>query len=174
MQITEHFTREELTFSQTAINHKIPNEPTAQHFNTLIHTCRYLLEPLRALMNLKYVGRFVGKKEIAKIYVKITSGYRSSAVNQALFLDGYFPSKTSQHCTGEAVDLEFVMIFIDGSRAVIPYVQAFNDIHEFVQLGFLSVDQCIQEKQGKVVWIHISHSAWGKTKDRKQFFSIER
>lgn len=174
MKLSEHFTKEELVYSDTAIKHKISNEPTALHAKTLIHTCEYLLEPLRALLNLKYVGRYIGNKIIKSVYIKITSGYRSNAVNQALFLDGYYPSKTSQHCTGEAVDCEFVTVFEDDTRAVIPYTQAFKDVEEFVNLGFLSVDQCIQEKQGKMVWVHISHSAWGKTKDRKQFFEISR
>ena len=33
----------------------------------------------------------------------------------------------------------------------------------------ISVDQCIQEKSGNAQWVHISHSAWGKTRDRRQF-----
>lgn len=37
--------------------------------------------------------------------VIITSGYRSEAYNESLRLKGYNPSKTSQHCTGEAVDI---------------------------------------------------------------------
>ena len=174
MKLSEHFTLSELTYSDTAQKYKINNNPTEEHLNTLKHTCIYLLEPCRALMNIKYVGRIIDNKVVAKVYFRVTSGYRSDSLNQALLREGYYPSKTSQHCTGEAVDGEFVLVFVDKTEKVIDYKKAYLDIQQFVSAGFLSIDQCIQEKQGKMVWLHLSHSAYGKTKDRKQFFAITK
>ena len=165
MQLTEHFTKEELIYSDTAKRLGIPNEPPMVHEGTLKHTCQYLLEPLRALLNVKYVGRVINGKIISKVIIKITSGYRSEKLNQKVG-----GAKNSQHLSGESVDCEAVFIFTDGSKQVLNYMALFADIKQFVNDGLLSVDQCIQEKSGQAVWVHISYSIVDK--NRKQFLKI--
>ena len=172
MQLTEHFSKEELIYSETAKKYNISNEPPMVHEGTLKHTCQWLLEPLRALLNVKYVGRVVDGKVVKQVIIKITSGYRSTAVNQALKKEGLHPSETSQHCSGEAADIEAVLIFTTGSKKVLDYKELFADIKEFVKANLLSIDQCIQEKDGQAVWVHVSYSIVGSAKNRKQFIIL--
>ena len=161
--LSPHFTLEELTYSDTAKKYKISNLPTPQHEKTLVHTCNYLLEPLRALLNGKY--KTYGGKAVKCVSMRITSGYRSAALNAKI--PG--SAKKSQHSDGSAADIEAKLIFQDNTSKVLPYTELYKDIKGWVKEGKLSVDQCIQEKSGSAVWVHISHSAAGKTKDRKQF-----
>lgn len=160
--LSPNFTLEELTYSSTAKAKGINNTPTEVHKKVLKHTCVYLLEPLRALLNEKY-KEYKGKK-VKYVSIKITSGYRGPVLNKAVG-----GAATSQHCKGEAVDCEVTLNFVDGTKQVLPYTELFKDIKTWVKAGKISVDQCIQEKSGNAVWIHISHNAAGKTRDRKQF-----
>lgn len=169
MKLSEHFTKEELIYSATAIKYKVVNEPTPQQLKVLKHTCEYLLEPLRKLLNDNFVGTVYRGQLIKKVIIKITSGLRTKTVNQLLRKEGYNPSDTSQHCTGEAVDIEVVLIGENNVRIVLYYIELYNLIKLWVRLGVLSVDQCIQEKSGGALWVHLSHSAWGRSRDRKQF-----
>ena len=52
--LSEHFTLEEFTYSDTAKAYSIKNTPTPVHLNTMKHTCVYLLEPLRTLLTKKF------------------------------------------------------------------------------------------------------------------------
>ena len=161
-KLSEHFTLDELMYSDTAKKYKISNLPTPEHKKVLRHTCVYLLEPLRTLLNTKY--KTYGGKKVKYVSIRITSGYRGAALNAKV--GGV---KTSQHCTGEAADLEAKLVFEDNTSKVLPYTELYQDIKIWVKAGKLSVDQLIQERSGNAVWVHISHSAWGKSKDRKQF-----
>ena len=83
-RLSEHFTLEELTYSRTAVENAIANEPPAQANVSLQHLAGCLLEPLRQLY----------KKSIA-----VLSGYRNKEVNR--LVGGV---ATSQHVKGEAAD----------------------------------------------------------------------
>lgn len=85
MQLTEHFTLEELTVSPTAKKLGLPNTPTAEHIANMKYCCEKILEPVRAKF---------GK-------VQVNSSYRAPAVNKAVG-----GSKTSQHVNGQAIDFE--------------------------------------------------------------------
>ena len=152
--LSEHFTLEEFTYSDTAKAYGIKNTPTLVHLNTMKHTCVYLLEPLRTLLT---------KKFGTTVYLKITSGYRGAALNAKVG-----GSSTSQHCKGEAADIE-AYYKKDGKKVVIPFTTTYELIKGWVKTGELSVDQCIQEQSGTAKWVHVSHSAAGRIKDRKQF-----
>ena len=83
MNLTEHFTLEELTFSPTAERQKINNTPSLEavaHLTTLAEG----LEKVRALLG--------GP-------IRITSGYRSPALNAAIG-----GAKNSAHMSGFAAD----------------------------------------------------------------------
>lgn len=173
MHLSEHFTTEELLYSITAIKYGVKNKATPQQLKVLKHTCIYLLEPLRKLLNNNFINTTYNKKTVKRVYISITSGLRTKIVNSLLKKEGYKPSDTSQHCTGEAVDIQVVLVFKDDLEVVLPYTQTYSLIKLWVKMGVLSVDQCIQEKQGSQCWVHISHSAWGKTKDRKHFLKFD-
>ena len=149
-KLSEHFTLDELTYSDTAKRYGISNLPTPAHESNLVHTCQYLLEPLRKLLNEKY-KEYKGKK-VKGVSIRITSGYRSAALNTKI--PG--SAKKSQHLTGEATDIEAKLMFQDGTSRVLPYTELYADVKAFVKGGKLTVDQCIQEKSGSAVWVHVS------------------
>ena len=84
-KISEHFSLEELTFSQTAARDGINNRPGAPEVVALRELCANILQPLRDA---------VGHP------LTVTSGYRSPRLNRAVG-----GSQTSQHMEGRAADL---------------------------------------------------------------------
>lgn len=83
MKLTEHFTLEELTFSQTAVRKGIDNEPS-EAVKRNLRTLAEGLERVRAIL----------------IYpIRISSGYRSFYLNKAIG-----GSITSAHMDGYAAD----------------------------------------------------------------------
>lgn len=80
-----HFTWRELTRSQVAARHNLPNEPDADARACLVALCTNVLEPLRAKFG----------------PIRVTSAYRSPAVNAKV---GSSPD--SQHIKGQAADIE--------------------------------------------------------------------
>ena len=167
--LSEHFTLEELTYSDTAKKYGVSNSPSSIHLKTLKHTCKYGLEKLRKLLNEYYINKIAFNKKVKKVIINITSGYRSNTVNNLLEKEGHHPSRTSQHCIGEAVDLEVCLLFVDGTKRKLPYTTTYNLIKQFVKANKLSVDQCLQEKQGNSAWVHFSYKAGGATVNRKDF-----
>ena len=83
MQLSEHFTLEEFTFSQTAARKGIDNDPPATMYLTLKRTAAGM-EQVRSLLGAP---------------IKITSAYRCLSLNAAIG-----SKNTSQHTKGEAVD----------------------------------------------------------------------
>lgn len=154
-KLSEHFTLEEFTYSDTANKLGIKNEPTSYHLNAMKHTCQYLLEVLRDLLAEQY-------KQV--VYIKITSGYRSALLNSKISGS----AKTSQHMSGEAADIE-AYYMSNGKKVVIAYTTLYELIKKWVKEKKVSVDQCIQEQSGASKWVHVSHSSYGKTRDRRQF-----
>ncbi len=120
MKLSENFTLDEFTQSASAKRLGIPNEPTPEVIANLQLLVTNVLQPLRTAL-----GRSI----------KVTSGYRSPAVNKAV--GGV---KTSQHSEGKAVD-----IVVDGMS---PY-----DVVQFLLDMNIEFDQAIQEF-GE--WTHIS------------------
>lgn len=57
MQISEHFTLEELTRSDTAARLSIDNEPSSQGIENLTQLCDNILEPIRSNYNLPIYPR---------------------------------------------------------------------------------------------------------------------
>ena len=93
MQLTKNFNLREFTKSNTAARLGIDNNPTAEHIHNLAALCENILQPLREALGQP---------------IRITSGYRSEALNEAIG-----GSKTSDHSFGRAADLEF---YVDGKE----------------------------------------------------------
>jgi hypothetical protein len=85
VQITKHFTLEELCASATAKARGIQNRPNAQQIIALVYLTCYVLEPLREAMNEP---------------IPISSGFRCEQLNRAV--GGV---SNSQHTRGQAADL---------------------------------------------------------------------
>jgi len=85
MNLSTHFTLEEMIKSQAGDRAGIDNMPSAAHREALRALCVHVLEPIRE--------RFGP--------VMVNSGYRCPTLNRSM---GGAPN--SQHCLGEAADIE--------------------------------------------------------------------
>lgn len=128
MNLTAHFTLEEFERTGSAL----PNKASVEAAMRLRCLCAAVLEPWR-----ERVGP-----------LRVTSGFRSAAVNEDLRRRGYSASSTSQHMLGEAADVVPVRV---------PLVDAWTALLALAQV--LPVDQAIvyQRPVGEG-WVHASHT----------------
>lgn len=127
MKLGINFSLNELTKSQTAVRRGINNQPNETHLLSLKKLVKYLLQPIRTALG----------------PVRITSGYRSSALNKAIK-----GSTKSQHMKGEAADFEITgMDNYDLAKFIIAEM-------DFDQLIFEFYDVKVGGNSG---WIHCSY-----------------
>lgn len=133
MKISKHLTLEELITSQTATRKGIDNTPSAQVISNLKLVAEKVFEPLR---------EGLGKP------IKISSGYRSPALNKAIG-----GAKNSQHTTGEALDLQ--------GMGGLKNSEIFNYIK-----NNLDYSQLIWEygTDKEPAWVHVSYKKSGNQK----------
>lgn len=138
MKISKHLSLAEVTRSETAKRKGISNMPTPEHLENFKKLATNIFEPIR---------------EHFKVPIHISSGYRSKQLNTAIG-----GSLSSQHCSGEAVDID-----MDGSTNGITNKQVFDFIKEH-----LNFDQLIWEfgTNANPDWVHVSFESTGK--QRKQ------
>jgi len=86
MNLTANFTLSEMVKSETALRHDMDNTPGEAEIASLRLLCEKILQPVR-----EHYGKGV----------KVNSGYRAPAVNQKVG-----GSPTSDHCKGQASDIE--------------------------------------------------------------------
>lgn len=86
MKLSEHFSLEEMTKSQTALRRNLPNQPSEAQTEALILLCENVLEPVRSHFSIPFTP---------------SSGYRSAELCVAIG-----SSVSSQHAKGEAADFE--------------------------------------------------------------------
>lgn len=143
MRLSQHLELAELTRSESAKRLGINNHPTAAHLANMRVVAAKVFEPIRAFF---------------KRPIRISSGYRSAALNRAI--PG--ASRTSQHSTGEALDID-----MDGTE--ISNAQVFNFIKDNLEF-----DQLIWEfgTRQSPDWVHVSFSVSGK--NRKQILVAKR
>jgi zinc D-Ala-D-Ala carboxypeptidase len=137
MKISQHLSLSEVTRSETAKRRGISNTPTAEHLENFKLLAEKVFEPIRA-----HFG----------VPIHISSGYRSEALNK--FIKG---SSSSQHCKGQAIDID-----MDGSSSGVTNA----DIYNFIKDN-LNFDQLIWEfgTDKNPDWVHVSYT---KDKNRKQ------
>ena len=138
MQLSEHLSLAEVTRSESAKRRGISNMPTPSHIENFKLLAANIFEPIR-----KHFGK----------PIHISSGYRSEALNRAIG-----GSKTSQHCAGEAIDID-----MDGSANGVTNKMVFDYIKDN-----LNFDQLIWEfgTASNPDWVHVSYESTGK--QRKQ------
>ena len=139
MQLSKYFTLAELTPSATAKRLGIKNDPTPEHLNNLKLLATNVLDKVR-----EHFGKPIW----------VSSGYRSKALNDAT--PG--SSATSQHCSGEAADLDQ-----DGRGTGVTNKMVFDFIKDNLEF-----DQMIWEfgTDSNPDWVHVSYDSSGK--QRKQ------
>jgi zinc D-Ala-D-Ala carboxypeptidase len=136
MQISKHLSLAEVSRSETAKRKGINNTPSGEHLENFKKLAENIFEPIR---------------EHFAVPIHISSGYRSKELNSAIG-----GSLTSQHCQGEAIDID-----MDGTS--ITNAQIFNFIKDN-----LNFDQLIWEfgTDKNPDWVHASYESSGK--QRKQ------
>ena len=123
MRLSKNFVLSEITHSNTAKRLGIDNDPTKKHLQNMQRIVDILLQPLRDALG----------------PIRISSGYRNPSLNRAI---GGSPK--SQHCKGEALDLQF---WRGGEMCN-------KEIYEWILQSDLEFDQMINEFD--FAWIHIS------------------
>jgi zinc D-Ala-D-Ala carboxypeptidase len=144
MKLSEHLDLSEVIRSESAKRNGISNMPTEQHIANLKLLADKVFEPIRAHFR-------------CPIY--ISSAYRSIELNRAVK-----GSLTSQHCSGEAVDLD-----MDGTPNGVTNKMVFDFIK-----NNLEFDQLIWEfgTDSNPDWVHVSYESTGK--QRKQVLKAIR
>lgn len=145
MQLSKNLALAEVTRSETAKRKGISNMPTPEHIENFKKLAENVFQPIR---------------EHFAVPIHISSGYRSAALNKAIGGAGktvngvYVPS--SQHCTGEAIDID-----MDGTS--VTNAAIFNYIKDNLEF-----DQLIWEfgTETNPDWVHVSYESTGK--QRKQ------
>tara|TARA_Y100000356_G_scaffold62009_1_gene50531 strand:- start:117 stop:584 length:468 start_codon:yes stop_codon:yes gene_type:complete len=132
MRLSKNFVLSEITRSNTATRLGITNEPSKKHLENMQVLITELIQPMRNALG----------------PIRISSGYRSPQLNRAIG-----GSSKSQHCKGQALDLQF---WKDGKMCN-------QEIYQWVLKSGLQFDQMINEFD--FAWIHISLK---KEKNRKQ------
>ena len=133
MRLSKNFTLSEITKSNTAKRLGIKNVPNQEHLNNMQILIRDLIQPMRDALG----------------PIRISSGYRSPVLNRAIG-----GSTKSQHCKGQALDLQF---WSEGEMCN-------KKIYDWVLKEGIEFDQMINEFDYS--WIHISLKSNGK--NRKQ------
>ena len=123
MRLSKNFTLSEITKSNTAKRLGIDNAPNQEHLNNMQILIRDLIQPLRDALG----------------PIRITSGYRNPTLNRAIG-----GSTKSQHCKGQAVDIQF---WKKGEMCN-------KEIYDWVLKEGIEFDQMINEFD--FAWIHIS------------------
>lgn len=145
MKISEHLDLSEVIRSETAKRHGISNMPTEEHIANFKLLAENVFEKVR--------NHF-------RCPIHISSGYRSKELNACT--PGASP--TSQHSTGEAIDID-----MDGSANGVTNTMVFNYIKDNLEF-----DQLIWEfgTNANPDWVHVSYESTGK--QRKQILKATR
>ena len=145
MKLSEHLDLSEVTRSESAKRNGISNMPTAEHIANFKLLAENIFEPIR--------NHF-------RVPIIISSGYRSKELNASL----KGASLTSQHCQGEAIDID-----MDGSPHGVTNRMVFDYIKDN-----LVFDQLIYEfgDANNPDWVHVSYESTGN--QRKQILRATR
>jgi hypothetical protein len=144
MKLSEHLDLSEVTRSESAKRNGISNMPTEQHIENFKLLAEKVFEPIR--------NNF-------RCPIHISSAYRSIELNRAVK-----GSLTSQHCTGEAIDVD-----MDGTPNGVTNKMVFDYIKDNLEF-----DQLIWEfgTKDNPDWVHVSYESTGK--QRKQILKAIR
>jgi len=142
MKLTENLSLAEVIKSGTAKRLGIDNKPTPEHLANLLLVAEHVFQPIR-----EHFGK--------PLYV--SSGYRSEALNKAIK-----GSSRSQHCKGEALDLDAQVYGGFTNKELFEYIK-----------DNLVFDQMIWEfgTDDEPDWVHVSYK---KGKNRGEMLRVDR
>jgi zinc D-Ala-D-Ala carboxypeptidase len=119
-RLSEHFTLEELCFSEIATRLGIDNNPDSETVNNLTRLCEHTLEPLRQLLDKP---------------LTVSSGYRCIELNRLLK-----SRDDSQHVLGQAVDCTVKGITVEElfrfAAKNVPFDQAIQEMDQWLHISY--------------------------------------
>jgi len=130
MKLSEHLDLSEVIRSESAKRKGIDNMPTPEHIENFKKLAENIFEKVRANF---------------RVPIRISSGYRCKELNSAIG-----GAASSQHCKGEAIDID-----MDGDPNNVSNKMIFDYIHKN-----LDFDQLIWEfgTDSNPDWVHVSYS----------------
>jgi hypothetical protein len=144
MKLSEHLDLSEVTRSESAKRKGISNMPTEAHIANFKLLAEKIFEPIRTHFRCPII---------------ISSGYRSKELNAAIG-----GSLTSQHCQGEAIDID-----MDGTPNGVTNRMVFDYIKDNLEWDQLIFEFGDKENPD---WVHVSYESSGK--QRKQILRATR
>lgn len=135
--VSQYITLAEATKSQQAIRLGLSNQPNAEELSNMQYIGTQIFDKLRKAMHDKY-----GKP------LAVTSFFRSAEVNKAIG-----GSTTSQHCTGEAMDIDADVFGGPTNKEIFDWIK-----------NNCVFDQLI--KEGNWEWVHVSLKRNGKNRNQ--------
>tara|TARA_R100000278_G_scaffold12670_2_gene13591 strand:+ start:433 stop:882 length:450 start_codon:yes stop_codon:yes gene_type:complete len=141
MKLSKNFTRAEIEHSNTAKRLDISNEMSDEHLENMQRVIDNLIQPMRDAIG----------------PIRISSGYRSPKLNKAIG-----GSSRSQHCKGEALDLQFWKEGKMNNKV----------IYDWVIDSGIEFDQMINEFD--FAWIHISLKSKENRKEILEAYKNEK
>jgi len=134
--ISKHISDKEAVYSTTALRRGIDNKPNEEQLGNMKLIAEKIFEPLRS---------FVGGP------IKINSFFRSPELNTAIG-----GSKTSQHCKGQAMDIDDTFGYKTNA-----------EMYDFIK-EHLNFDQMIWEfgDDNNPNWVHVSYVSNEKNRNR--------
>jgi hypothetical protein len=144
MKLSAHLDLSEVTRSESAKRNGISNMPTEQHIANFKLLAEKVFEPVRV-----HFG----------VPIHISSAYRSIELNRVVK-----GSLTSQHCTGEAIDVD-----MDGSPSGVTNKMVFDYIKDNLEFDQLIWEFGTKENPD---WVHVSYESTGR--QRKQVLRAVR
>jgi len=134
-KISKHISYKEATKSYTATKYGIDNTPNKEELKRMRKTSKNVFEPVR-----DYYG----------VPIAVTSFFRSKPLNKRIG-----GSKTSQHRTGEAIDIDADVYNKITNKQIFNYIRK-----------YLIFDQLIWEfgNDKNPEWVHVSYDYEGNNK----------
>lgn len=129
MNLTANFTLAEMVKSETALRHDMDNTPGEAEIANLKTLCEKVLQPIR-----EHYGKGV----------KVNSGFRHPEVNAKVG-----GSKTSDHCKGQAADIEIPGV------ANADLAQHIVDTYDFTQVILEFYTPGVPDSG----WVHVSYDS---------------
>ena len=143
MKLTENFSLNELTKSQTAERKGIDNTPSTEHQENLKRLCESILQRVR-----DHFGRVVS----------VSSGYRSPELCEAIG-----SKTTSQHAKGQAADFE---IYGLSNQELANYIKENLDYDQLI------LEYWTPESPNNG-WVHCSFNSEGNRKEYLRAYKNE-
>jgi len=140
MKLSNNFSLSEIVRSNVATRLGIDNKPDNKHLQNLQRIITVLIQPIRDALG----------------PIRISSGYRNPSLNRAIG-----GSAKSQHCKGEALDIQF---WKNGKMCN-------EEVYNYILDSNMEYDQMINEFD--FAWIHLSIKESGNRDQTLEAFKDE-